>query len=58
MLELLRENLGTIVVALLVAAAVAGVVIHLHWQKKRGSSTCGCDCGSCGSGHVCHPGKH
>ena len=58
MLEALQANVGTVVVGLLVAAAVVGVVVHLYRQKKKGASSCGCNCGSCASGHVCHPEKH
>ncbi len=46
------ENLGTIVIAALVAAAVAVAVWSLVRRRKRGGG-CGCGCENCPSGG-CH----
>ena len=48
----LSENLGTIVIAALGAAAVAVAVWSLVRRRKRGGG-CGCGCENCPSGG-CH----
>ncbi|MDO4845708.1 MAG: FeoB-associated Cys-rich membrane protein [Oscillospiraceae bacterium] len=55
MLFWLHENIGTIVVALALAAVVALVVFRLHRDRKSGKSSCGCNCGSCPMSGSCHP---
>ena len=55
MLDFLRDNLGTIIVAVIIAAAVAGVVFRLVRRKKKGEGTCGCGCGGCSMNGTCHP---
>ena len=42
--------MGTIVVALIVAAAVIAIIVRLVKGKKRGASCCGCDCCRAGKG--------
>ena len=44
----LVQNLGTIVVCLILAGIVAAAVRHLVRQKRSGSACAGCSsCGSC-----------
>jgi cytochrome c553 len=50
----LMNNLGTIVVSLVLLAVVASVVRHMWKGKKQGKSSCGCDCSACGSCPSCH----
>ena len=57
MLELLRENWGTMLVLALIAAAVAGVLLNMRRKKKAGRSGCDCGCDSCPSNGICHPEK-
>ena len=45
----LMENLGTIIVAVIVVAVLSLVSIRMVRNKKQGKSTCGCGCGGCGS---------
>ena len=40
-------NIGTIVIALILIAAVVFAVRSIVMQKKKGRCSCGCDCGSC-----------
>ena len=47
------ENLGTILIGLLLIGIVAAIVVSLIRKKKRGHS-CGCGCGGC-SGCPEHP---
>ena len=48
------ENLGTILLTVLLAAAVAGVVRHLVRQKRQGGSSCSCGGGCVGCSGHCH----
>ena len=41
------NNLGTIIVALVVAAVVGLIVFNYIRKKKKGQSTCGCGCADC-----------
>ena len=54
MMQFLSENWGNILVAVLVAAAVAGALLSMRKRKKSG---CACGCGECPSSDICHPKK-
>jgi hypothetical protein len=52
MILFIRENWGTIVTALIVFAAVTGVIVNLI-RNRRKSSCCSCGCGLCTkAGHL------
>ena len=53
----LAENLGTIVISVVLLAIVAAVVIYLIRQKKQGKHTCGCSGGCAGCSGGCHCGR-
>ena len=57
MMQFLREELGTILVLFLVAAALAGAVWSMRRGRRSGRSGCGCGCDSCPSKNICHPKK-
>lgn len=40
-------NIWTIVVSLILIAIVTLIIIKLIKDKKKGRSSCGCNCGSC-----------
>lgn len=54
MFNWISENIGNIIAIVILAAVIAAIVIHLIKQKKRGKSSCGCNCGSCPMGGSCH----
>ncbi|MDO4553175.1 MAG: FeoB-associated Cys-rich membrane protein [Bacillota bacterium] len=54
--EWLAENLGTIVVSVLLLAAVTAIVIHLVRNKRKGKPSCGYACQGCAMNGQCH--KH
>lgn len=59
MLEILLENWGTLLVGLLVLAAVVGIISKMVRDKKQGKSSCSCGCGGCsGCGGACHGQPH
>jgi hypothetical protein len=53
----LMNNLGTIVVGLVVLAIIAAIVVVMIRNKKKGKSTCGCGCSNCPMGGACHSAK-
>lgn len=53
----LSENIATILICVVLLAAVAGIVIHLIQNKKKGKSSCGCGCSACAMKDSCHGGK-
>ena len=48
------SNLGTIIVALVVAAVVGLIVFGYIRKKKKGQSVCGCGCANCPMKNKCH----
>ncbi len=52
-MDWLIANLGTIVVGLIVAAVITLIVVYLIRKKKKGESTCGCDCANCPMKNKC-----
>ncbi len=57
MLQWLSENIATIIICAVLAVAVAGIIIYLIRNKKRGKSSCGCGCASCAMKGACHSKK-
>jgi len=47
-------NAGTIIVTLVLIAAVAGIILRMRKDRKKGKSSCGCDCGCCPMAGSCH----
>ncbi len=54
MLAFITNNLGTILVCTAVALIVAGIVVYMVIQKKKGKSSCGCGCANCAMKGSCH----
>ena len=54
MLDIIMENAGTILVSLLLIGLVAGIIVKLRRDKKRGTCSCGGNCGCCPMGGCCH----
>lgn len=54
MLNFIAQNIGTIVVLLVLSAAVALVIYKMISDKKKGKSSCGCNCGCCPNSQLCH----
>lgn len=48
------ENTGTIIMALIVFVLVAGIVIKLVKDKRKGKTSCGCGCSNCPSSGLYH----
>ncbi len=54
MLQFLKENLATIIIAAVVFGLMAWVVIHKVRQRQKGESGCGCGCAGCSEASSCH----
>ena len=54
MSDFLSANLGTIIVLLILIVAVFFIVRGMLKDRKKGKSSCGCDCGHCAMSGTCH----
>ena len=54
MQQWLADNLGNIIISLVLLAVVVGIIIKLIKDKKNGKSSCGCNCGNCAMSGSCH----
>ena len=54
MINWIMANIGTIVVALIVAGILAAIIVSIVKDKKAGKSTCGCGCENCAMKGKCH----
>ncbi len=50
----IADNLGTILVSLLLVVIVIMIVMIMINDKKKGKSSCGGNCAHCGMGASCH----
>ena len=57
MLKFFMENIGNIIVILILLAIVAWAVRCLIVNKKKGKTSCGCGCANCPSAGICHGNK-
>lgn len=57
MLHWISANLGTIVIAGVLLAVIVLISIQLIRDKKKGKSSCGCNCAHCAMAGQCHGGK-
>lgn len=54
MVSLLKENIGTIIVGLILLAIIFMIVRKMTNDRKKGKSSCGCNCGCCPNSENCH----
>ena len=54
MFQWIGENAGTVIVSIALIGLVAGIIIRLRGDRKRGKSSCGCNCGCCPMAGSCH----
>ena len=50
----LLENLGTIIVALILIVIVTLIIVKMIKDKKQGRSSGGCGCSNCAMSGTCH----
>ena len=54
MLQWISANIGTILISLLLLAAVALILRSMIRDKKQGQSSCGGNCAGCAACGACH----
>ena len=57
MLAWLKLNIATIIISLILIAVVAAVIVSIVKNKKKGKSSCGCNCAHCAMAGACHKGQ-
>lgn len=54
MLAWLSNNIATVIISLVLAVIVALIIFSLAKNKKKGKSSCGCNCAHCAMSGSCH----
>ncbi len=54
MFTFITENLGTILIGVVLAAIVAAIIVALVRKKKSGRTACSCGCQNCAMRDACH----
>lgn len=54
MLAWISANIGTIIICAVLLIIVAAIIIGLVKDKKKGKSSCGCNCAHCAMAGSCH----
>lgn len=54
MLHWITENLSTIIVSAILLAIIIATSVYLIRQRKKGRSSCGCNCAHCAMHVTCH----
>lgn len=50
----ISANIGTIIICAVLLIIVAAIIIGLVKDKKKGKSSCGCNCARCAMAGSCH----
>ena len=50
----IKANLATILICIGLIAIVVAIIVKLVKDKKRGKSSCGCNCAHCAMSGTCH----
>lgn len=56
-INFLAVNIATVLVLLVLSAAVTLIIVFTIRAKKSGKSTCSCGCGGCPMSGQCHGAK-
>lgn len=57
MLSWIVNNIGTILICVVLLLIVAAVVVSMLRNRKKGKSSCGCNCAHCAMSGSCHSKK-
>ncbi len=57
MLKWICDNIGLIIICTILIVLVTLAIISVIKDKKKGRSSCGCNCGSCPMSGSCHSKK-
>ena len=50
----LSANIGTIIICAVLVLIVAAIIFKLVRDKRKGKSSCGCNCAHCAMSGTCH----
>lgn len=50
----LAENAGTIIICIILVAVISFILYNMIKNKRKGKSSCGCNCSNCPAGGACH----
>ena len=53
-MDFITNNIGTIVISILLLGIVSAIIIRTVRNKKHGKSSCGCGCSNCAMSELCH----
>ena len=53
MKQWLTENISTVIIAVILLAALTAIAVKLIRNKKQGKSSCGCGCKNCALSGKC-----
>ncbi len=54
MISWISQNIVTIIICLVLALIVTLIIVGLVRDKKKGKSSCGCNCANCAMRGSCH----
>ena len=54
MIDWILNNIATIAVSALIAAALTAVVIRMVLDRRKGKHSCGSSCSGCAMSGMCH----
>ena len=54
MLTWILDNLATIIICIVRVLIVTAIIVSLIKNKKKGKSSCGCNCAHCAMAGSCH----
>ena len=57
MLSWISQNIATIVICIVLLVIVAAIIAKLVKDRKKGKSSCGCNCAHCAMVGSCHSKK-
>ncbi len=57
MLDFIVDNLGTILITVVLVTILAAIAVKLVRDKRKGKSSCGGNCAHCALGGSCHSDK-
>ncbi len=57
LLSFIQDNIGSIIVGVIVVAIIVFAAWRVILDKKQGRSSCGCSCSSCPNAGLCHADK-
>lgn len=57
MLSWISQNIATSVICIVLLAIVAAIIAKLVKDRKKGKSSCGCNCAHCAMAGSCHSKK-